>query len=112
MSDKLKQIKNENIVWIIYIIISVFAIISNYYEKKYYLHHNKNDKDISHSINMILLTIGLIIYIYFVSLDINNKHKNKYQYYHEFAAVLFVIAGIIYLYVEYKNSSEDEFAIF
>ena len=112
MEQKLEYLETENLIWIIYIFIAIFAIVSNYLEKRYYLFHSYKDKEKYKYINITIFIVALLIYLYFLYLDISNKRKNKYSNIHTLAALLFFIGGAIYLYVECKTfNEEDEVAI-
>ena len=109
MEAKLKNLEKENIVWIVYIIISVFAIVSNALEKRYYYFHSLKDKNLYKTINIIIFIVAIIIYLYFISLDVHSKERDHNL--HLFAAFLFLIGGIIYLYIECKHFSDTPIAI-
>lgn len=111
MNNKLNSIKTENIIWLIYIFIFIFAIISNYFEKNYIYTNNQNSKRIYQNINLTILTIALIIYLYFVIIDYEKISQNKYGILKEAASIMFFIAGVIVLYIEYKNQSDEEIGI-
>ena len=44
LNEKLKELSIENIIWLVYIFIAIFALISNYYESKYYYTNNIEDR--------------------------------------------------------------------
>ncbi len=111
MEDKLKNLDKENIIWLIYIFIFVMAIVSNYYEEKYLFTKNINSKRIYKKINLTILAIGLLIYLYFVIINYENIRNSKYGSLREFASIMFFIAGAIYLYIEYQGQSEIEVGI-
>ena len=106
MEDKLKNLDKENIIWLIYIFIFVMAIVSNYYEEKYLFTKNFKAKRIYKKINLTVLAIGLLIYLYFVII-----RNSKYGSLREFASIMFFIAGAIYLYIEYQGQNEIEVGI-
>ncbi len=111
MDEKLKNLRNEDFIWLIYIFVSIFAIISNKLEKRYYLFRSYQDKKMYKYINITIFIIALLIYLYFVSLDLKNKRRTIDSKLHLFAALLFFIGGIIYLYLEIKNFNSEEIAI-
>ena len=43
--ERLKQIKTENYVWVIYIFLIILCFISNYYEKDYFITNNQISKE-------------------------------------------------------------------
>lgn len=107
-SETLNEIRIEDYIWIIYIFLAIFAIVSNHYEKEYELKHEKKDEKTFRNINTFIFVITLIIYIYFVI--INYKHIKKLNPNSSFkeilienagfiASVLFLIAGAISLLI-------------
>ena len=107
MKNYIKELEIENLIWIIYIFISILAIISNYYEKKYYYFKIFKDKEKYRQINMTIFTIALIIYLYFYYLQIKNKSTSKNENLKTYANLLFIIAGAIFLFTEYQIFSEE-----
>lgn len=106
--DKLRYIKIENFVWIIYIGIILFSYYSNHLEEKYLLYNDLKSKDkYQKSLIIIFLTL-LIIYYYFAqdsyneikNLDNDDSNRKKVLTYATFtASFLILISGIIYLYI-------------
>ena len=103
---RLKRLKSEDFIWIIYFFIAAFAIFSNKLERDYVLNKNSVAYKKSKTINIILFLVAFFIYLYFVLLftqDLNNMEKNfnneKYRntFLQLIAALLFLIGGIIYL---------------
>lgn len=111
MEDKLKNLDKENIIWLIYIFIFLMAIVSNYYEEKYLFTKNYKSKRIYKKINLAILSIGLLIYFYFVIINYENIRNSKYGSLREFASIMFFIGGAIYLYIEYQGQNEIEVGI-
>ncbi len=116
-SETLNEIRIEDYIWIIYIFLAIFAIVSNHYEKEYELKHEKKDEKTFRNINTFIFVITLIIYIYFVI--INYKHIKKLDPNSSFkeilienagfiASVLFLIAGVISLLISIYGSDDDD----
>ncbi len=116
-SETLNEIRIEDYIWIIYIFLAIFAIVSNHYEKEYELKHEKKDEKTFRNINTFIFVITLIIYIYFVI--INYKHIKKLNPNSSFkeilienagfiASVLFLIAGAISLLISIYGSDDDD----
>ena len=63
------------------------------------------------NINLTVLVIGLLIYLYFVIINYENIRNSKYGSLREFASIMFFIAGTIYLYIEYQGQNEVEVGI-
>ena len=96
----------ENEIFYIYIAISILGLISNDLEKKNKKNNYKKIKIIS-IVNAIAL---LIVYIYFISQSYKKyKQKNtKKRTLLFISTILFLIAGIINLYVELKYKTDDD----
>ena len=105
---RLKELKTGEIIFIIFIVISVCGIIANEYEKGYILSKNNNGKTISHYIRLAVLFIALLVYIYFLKTRIEKTITTKtfLNNLDVLATILFVIGGIIFIYTEYKGDEE------
>ena len=116
MSDKsikiLKKIKISNYIYIIFIVISLMGFYANYSQKKYVYCNDKRAYKRAHNIRMIILIIALLIYIYYLEMKVIGKDKNasKEKTFIDnlniLAAFLFLIGGIIAIYLEYKGDEE------
>ena len=109
----LKRIDIESFIWIIYIFLIGFNLYSNYLENLYLKTNQPFYKKKFQNINKAVLTVILLIYIYFVyiayqdetSLTRYNSNKNK-KFYTDLifiASILFLIGGAISLYVASKS---------
>ena len=108
VNREIERINIENIIWLIYFFLIGFNLYSNYLETKYL-----NDKDIESRekfryINEMIFTVSLMVYLYFLylnwqditSLDSNSSPSRiKLTTYSFIASILFVLAGILTLYV-------------
>ena len=118
--EKLKRLQIEDWIWIIYVFVAIFAIVSNYFERKYELTKIKEYHQKFKTINIILFTVAFFIYLYFEVLnyeDINEYKENTTKkevltrQASFVASTLFLIGGIIYLVVEITTATEVEAAI-
>ena len=115
-NKRLKQIHNENNIWIIYIVIIILSFYSNYLETDYFLNNNIISKDKYRKINIIIFTTLLIVYMYYENDAYNSfisKDKTKYDNLIFIATTLILISGIIFLYIVLKDndiSSEIAFS--
>ena len=116
LEEKLKEIKIENFIWIIYIGIIIYSYYSNYLEKRYYLYNNKEDKDKYRQTLLIIFSILIVVYYYFFKSsldDYNNLRKTDTKEKKELvtlsliASLLIFISGLIFLYVAYKDQNID-----
>ena len=109
---RLKRLKEEDLIWLVYFFIVTFAVISNYYERQYIINNNKIAKKKFKNINTTIFIVAFFIYLYyFVTADIDlNKSTQKSfydNYLRYFGALLFFVAGAIYLYVDYHSNIEE-----
>ena len=116
IKDKLKEINTEEFIWIIYIGIIILSFISNNYEKEYFLHNNDNDRKKYRITLIVIFTILVIVYIYFLKESIDSirnlkpndsEQKKKLTYLSFIASLLIAISGFIYLYIAYKDETID-----
>ena len=116
ISNKLHEIKNEDIVWVIYLGIIALSFYSNYLEKDYLINKHITSKDKYQKIMIFIFAVLLIVYLYFLkdSLDSFNslkesdsKEKKKLVTLALVASIFIFISGAIYLYVAIKNDDLD-----
>lgn len=108
IKETLKELNIEDMIWLTYLFISTFAIISNYYERNYIKEKNKNSYQKYKTINYNILLISLIIYLYFLYRSIkryikdNNKNKTNI-----IANTLFSVASLLTLLNEKNDNAFD-----
>lgn len=116
INNKLKEIRNEDIVWIIYLGIIALSFYSNYLEKDYLINKNITSKDKYQKIMIFIFAVLLIVYLYFLkdSLDSFNDLKETDSDEKKtlvtlalVASALIFISGAIFLYVAVKNDNLD-----
>ena len=112
LSNKLKEINIENMIWVLYIGIIILSYYSNYLEKKYFINKDIKSKDEYRKIIIIIFYILVIVYFYFLNdsyqgikeLNINDSKKKKDLVYLSFiASLLIFISGIIFLYIAIED---------
>ncbi len=110
--DRLKEIEEENIVWLIYLGIIALSYYANYKEVKYILTKSTKDKEEYRKIMLIIFIILVIIYYHFTvssynsikSLKETDTEKKKTLTYAAFiASLLVLISGIIFLIIIIKD---------
>lgn len=108
VNRQLERINIENIIWLIYFFLIGFNLYSNYLEAKYLSDKDIESRENFRYINEMIFFISLIIYLYFLylnwqditSLDSNSSpNRVKLTTYSFIASILFVLAGILALYV-------------
>lgn len=116
VQDKLKQIKIEDYIWIIYIGIIFMSWYANSLEKKYYTTLDKNAKNKYREIITGIFLILLIVYLYFLysayqdikKLNSKDSDKKKKLVILSFiASLLIVISGMIFLYIAFTDEDLD-----
>ena len=112
VEDRLKQIKIEDFIWIIYLGIIFLSFYSNSLEKKYYLFNDTISKEKYRKIIIFIFSILIIVYYYFLNSSINDilnldacaTEKEKFLKYASFIGSLFIfISGIIFLYIAFVD---------
>ena len=114
LNSRLKQLKIEDFVWIIYIGIIFMSWYSNFLEKKYFIYNDLNSKEKYRKIIIGIFVVLVVIYFYFFKSSYNdlknlnlcdsNKKKNL-TFIAMIASLLILISGILYLYI--AISDED-----
>ena len=112
IESKLKDIKNENFIWIIYLFIIFLSYYSNYLEKKYYINNDYVSKEKYRKILIFIFSVLVVIYFYFLkdayddfkSLKSTDSKKKKNLITLSFlASLLIAISGIIFLYIAIED---------
>ncbi len=113
---KLQRIQTEDFIWVIYFFIALAAIISDTYERQFLINNNLKSQKKFKTINITIFIVALFIYLYFVFInyeDIKILRKNATkkevlsQHLSLIAALLFLIGGIINLYIELTSDTPD-----
>lgn len=114
--DRLKDIKVENFIWIIYIGIIVLSYIANSKEKNFILTNNGDSKHEYQILMIIIFTILLFVYYYFVSDSIEDVKSLKndddlkkvlLNYASLIGSILILISGIIFLLIAILDDNID-----
>ena len=114
--NRLKQLNIEDLIWIIYIGIIILSFYSNSLERKYFIFKDKKDKNKYRRINIIIFSILLVVYIYFLNNSLNDfknlkstdSYKKKKLVYLSFLGSLFIsISGFIFLYIAIVDNDLD-----
>ena len=113
IEEKLRQIRIEDYIWVIYIGIIALSYYSNYLEKKYYVSSDLYSKDKYRNIIILIFSILLIVYFYFLydsyksvsDLKSSDSEKKKRLVYLSFlASLLIFISGAIFLYIAFTDT--------
>ena len=113
IDDKLRQLRIEDFIWVIYIGIIALSYYSNFLERKYYISGDINSKNKYRTIIIFIFSILVIIYFYFLSdsysslRDINyfdSEKKKRLLYLSFLASLLIFISGVIFLYIAISDT--------
>lgn len=116
INKQLTRLYHEDIIWYIYFFIIFFYLYSNHLEELYIQNKDIKLKKKFRKINKIVFFIVLIIYIYFLivnidkvqELDNNSTYsQRKITYLSLIISILFVIAGVISLYLSFESETLD-----
>ena len=116
IKEQLNELRIEDYIWIIFIFVSIVAIVSDHFERDWLLTKNKDDYKTYKTINVVLLTISFLVYLYFVLLSYKkykqtiHKRSIRELFFSEvnlFAASLFLIGGILNIFTEIKSNVGD-----
>lgn len=113
--ERINQIKIENFIWFICIILIGISLYGNYYEEKYFKYYQEQDKEKYRSALIFVFSIAMIIYIYFLydsyqsyikakSLD---EKSQKLATLNLLISILFAIGGGILLYISLTDENLD-----
>lgn len=116
VENKLKQLKIENFIWVIYIGIIVMSWYANHLEKNYFLYNNLDSKEQYRKVMILIFSILLVVYLYFLkdscddikNINDGDSDKKKDLILLSFiASLLIVISGLIFLYIAYQDEELD-----
>lgn len=116
INQKLKQITIEDYIWILYLGIIFLSWYGNSLERKYYTTNDINCKNKYKNITILIFSILIIVYLYFLKSSINDINNIKSYYskkkkdliYLSFIGSLFVtISGAIFLFIAITDNNLD-----
>lgn len=116
IKDILNDIKLENIVWIIYIIIIFFSFCANKLETHYFKTGNLDSKDKYRKLMIFIFIILITIYLIFFRNSYRDlkklnkwdrKQKKDLTFLSFFASFLILLSGFIYLYILLNDENID-----
>ena len=112
LNVKLKELKIEDFIWIIYIGIIVLSWYSNNLERKYFIFNDKLSKEKYRKIMIFIFSILIIVYTYFLNdsyKSIKNTKFNDSKSKKDLTKLSFIgsllvfLSGIIFLYIAIKD---------
>jgi len=76
ISERLKELKIEDFIWVIYIGIIFLSWFSNHLERKYFQNNDIDARNKYRSIIILIFSVLIVIYIYFLK-EAYEDLKNK-----------------------------------
>lgn len=113
LEEKLKQLKIEDFIWLIYIFIIFLSWYSNSLEKKYFVFNDNNAKEKYQTIMKFIFLILIFVYLYFFNdsfsdyINLKNtdsEKKKRLVTLSMIASLLILISGFIFLYIAYEDN--------
>ena len=116
LEEKLKQLNYEDFIWLIYIGIIFLSWWSNSFERKYFIYNDLNSKNNYKNITILIFSILVIVYLYFLKSSINDiknlkqsdsKEKKKLVYFSFLGSLFVALSGFIFLYIAFTDENLD-----
>lgn len=116
LEKKLKQLNYEDFIWLIYIGIIFLSWWSNSFERKYFIYNDLNSKNNYKNITILIFSILVIVYLYFLKSSINDiknlkqsdsKEKKKLVYLSFLGSLFVALSGFIFLYIAFTDENLD-----
>ena len=116
LESKLKELKIEDYIWLIYIGIIILSWYSNNLERKYFINNDIKSKEKYRQTLIIIFSILIIVYLYFLNssfndyknLNINDTEKKKrLTTLSLIGSLLIAVSGFIFLYIAIKDEDID-----
>lgn len=113
---RLKELKIEDYIWILYIGIILASLYSNVFERKYFLYNDLDAKKKYRNITIVIFIILTLVYTYFLKGsfdDYKNLKNTDSKEYKNLVTLSFIgsllifISGIIFLYIAIKDENID-----
>ena len=111
IEEEIKRLNFEDILWGIFIILSILNIVSNNLQKNYVVTNEQSYEDSANNISICVLSMLVLIYLYFF-LRNYNMYNNKVNptdadLIKVFGSLFFIIGTICLLY--FQIHSDDNF---
>lgn len=112
LDKKLKQLRIEDFIWLIYIIIIFMSWYSNNLERKYFVFKDIESKEKYRKIMIFIFSILIVVYLYFLKdayEDIKNMNLSDITDIDNLTILSFIgslliaISGFIFLYISIKD---------
>lgn len=108
VENKLKQLRAEDKIWLIYIGIIFLSWYSNSLERKYFTFNDQVSKEKYRKIIIFIFSILIIVYFYFLKSSVNDiknikptdsERKKTLVYLSFFGSFFILVSGLIFLFI-------------
>ena len=111
IENEIKRLNFEDILWGIFIILSILNIVCNNLQKNYVITNDGYYEDRANDISICVLSILVLIYLYFFLRNYNMYHNKdnptNVDLIKVFGSIFFIIGSICLLY--FQVHSNDNF---
>lgn len=116
LQERLRELKTEDLIWIIYIGIIILSWFSNSLERDYFINNDLSSRDKYRNVLIIIFSILVVIYTYFLKesiIDIINlkptdsDRKKTFVYLSFIGSLLIAISGVIFLFIAINDENLD-----
>ena len=116
IEERLRQIDNEDRIFVIFIIIIVLSYVANGFEKKYFLEGLEGDKKRYYYLQIFIFVSVVLVNIYYVMISYkevdglrNEEYSNRKKYANLglIASLFALVAGLIILYISITDTEID-----
>lgn len=108
---EIERLNFEDMLWIIFVGLSVLNIVSNNYQKEYVVTNDEYYEDRANDISIFVLSILLLVYLYFFLRNYNmyndKVNPTNVDLVKVFGSLFFILGTLCLLYFQVK--SDDNF---
>ena len=115
IESRLKDLKIEEFIWVIYLGIIFLSFYSNGLERDYFINKNDDSKEKYRKIMILIFSILVVVYFYFLKDSLNDlKNIDSYDdgkrqkvILSFVGSLLIFVSGIIFLYLAIEDENLD-----
>ena len=115
IESRLKDLKIEEFIWVIYLEIIFLSFYSNGLERDYFINKNDDSKEKYRKIMILIFSILVVVYFYFLKDSLNDlKNIDSYDdgkrqkvILSFVGSLLIFVSGIIFLYLAIEDENLD-----
>lgn len=116
IEERLKELKTEDFIWLIYVGIIFFSWYSNDLERKYFKYNDLESRDKYRKILVGIFIVLIVVYLYFLKDSIDEIRKLKPDdtnekkllvYLSFIGSLLIAISGAIFLFIAISDEEID-----